>query len=1103
MKPTRVLSTMLGVCLPLLQAVFPVHAQPGKPVTTPGMVTLPLSFQPAATPGHYLARGGKLAVAIAPTQLDLATRAGVCHLRWLGAAPAVRLLAEQPTTGLVHELLGNDPATHRRNLPLYAQLRADQLYPGVNAIYYGNPALLEFDLHLAPAADPEQIRFALPGARLEAGGALHLSNGLVWQAPVAYQLVDGQRRTIPAAYRQKEPGRFSFALGEYDRTRPLVIDPVLSAATYFGGALADEVRAVALDPAGNIYVTGATLSSDLPGTNRGQTFGAQDVFVAKLNPTASAILYSTYLGGAGTEQANAIHVGSEGEVTIAGATASTNFPVSAGAPQPRFAGGGSALNDAFVLRLNAAGSALVWSSYLGGPQAEVALGLTVDRERNTYVTGRTDSTDFPNTSPNLPARGAGDAFVTKINLAGTAFVYSTVLGGFGLDYGTGVAVDATGAVYVTGETRSSNFPVTEGVYQAERRGNSDAFVTKLQPDGASLVWSSYFGGGNSEVSNAVVVDGANAVYIGGQTTSSDLPLGFSAFQRASALAPDAFVAKFNRDMNGLLFSTYLGGDGEDTVRALALSPINELYAAGITTSVNFPTRNDGPLRFFEYAGGVDGFLTKFNQGANTLQFSTYLGGAGTDNLAALATDGQGRLLVAGTTDSPQFLNSVAAGGDTPVSSRLNGPTDGFVMRLNEINVIVTPALVTLGPGETQQFAALVTNTSNTGVRWTVFPSIGTISETGLYRAPADFVGTQRVTITAVSLADGTKSGEATITLEQRLQISLTPSSASLTVGGRQQFTAVVTGGTNRGVSWSLSPSTGTISDTGLYTAPAFLVATATVIVRATSLADPARSATATVTIQPAGGAPAPVISLGGITNSASFQAVAAATPGGRPGIAPGQIITLFGTNLGPATASGLQVGADGKVTSNLLGSRLLVDNIAAPMIATSAGQISAVVPFGIEGKPEVQVIAEFEGRRSTAVAVPVAETAPGIYTANTSGSGPGAILNQDFRLNSITNPAPRGSVVIIYCTGLGATQPASEDGRPNAAPFPAPKAEVKVTIGSLDAQIEFVGGAPGLVAGVYQLNVRVPATASIGEVPIQITAGGRNSQPNVTLFVRQ
>lgn len=1047
-------------------------------------VPMPVLFEQQAA-GAYRVRGNGYAVAVSGEGMALATAAGTAKLTWQGANGG-RIQPLEPLTTRVNYLTGSNRREWRTGLATFGRLRMAELYRGIDVVYYGTDRQLEYDFVVKPGADAGAIRFALT-ATMDAKGELALANGLRWRKPVARQ--DG--REIAARFIKRGEGVFGIAVESYDHERELVIDPVLTYGTYLGGTLADEARGVATDAAGNAYVVGSTSSPDLPGSTRTQTFGGQDVYVAKINPSGRALDWVTYIGGTGTDTGTGIALDAAGAIYITGYTASTNFPVTANAPQPVLLGG-NAVTDAFVFKLAANGASLIYSTFLGGSQSDFGNAIQVDRSGAAYVGGRTDSTDFRSTAKDtLPARGAGDGFLTKVAPDGASFVYSVLLGGFALDSVNAIAVDSTGAVYATGETRSDNFPVTEGAYQKERRGSSDAFAAKLAADGKALVYSTYFGGDGQETGRGIGIDQTGAAYIAGVTGSVNMPVSFNGAQRSPLLLPDAFAAKLDPGGRSLLYGTYIGGDAEDQANAITVDATGSAYVAGQTNSPNFPLANDGPLAASVPRGGFDGFVTRVSTGGNFFQFSTLYGGAGTDAILGIMNDGRGRIWVAGSTDSQDLTTSAGT-----LAAKAPGATDGFVALLSEISVLVAPGSVSLGPRETQEFRATVTNAANTSVRWSIFPDIGTMTQTGLYTAPAAFTGSPSIAVAAISGADGSKIGQAIVTLVNRVTVTVEPAAVSLLAGRTQQFTATVSGTPNTAVTWTITPVIGTISASGLYAAPASFLNEATVTVRATSVAETSRSATASVSLTLPPQAPAPVITKEGIANAASLRG--AIVDGG---VAPGELITIYGSNLGPAAAVTAQLDARGFVSNRLGGTRVLFDGTPGAMIVSSSGQVSAVVPYGLEGLTSVAISVEFDGRASTQIPIPVTEGSPAIFTQNSSGSGAGSVTRQTGELVTAANPAGAGEVLTLLATGEGATTPAGVDGKPAGLPLPLPKLPVKVVIDDLEVEPLYAGGAPGQVAGVMQVNFTMPAGPA-GTRRLRLRIGDKLSPDGVTVATR-
>ena len=606
------------------------------------------------------------------------TGGAVLRMKLVGANPSPRVTGLEELPGKSHYFIGNDPAKWRRNVPTYAKVKYEAVYPGVDLVYYGNQGQLEYDLIVSPGADPEAIHLAFGGGgelEIDVQGdlALHAGDGQVrLQKPLVYQEADGIRQEISAAYVLNARRQVGFEVGTYDADKPLIIDPVLSYSTYLGGNFVDRGFGIAVDGAGNTYVTGGTNSTDFPTANPFQAVfpgGPVDAFVTKLNATGSALVYSTYLGGGGDDQGFDITVDDSGNAYVTGHTDSTDFPT-AGPIQVVNRG----LSDAFVTKLNAAGNDLFYSTYLGGSSSDFGFGIAVDDSGNAYVTGQTDSTDFPTALPIQSANGAlSDAFVAKLNAAGNVLRYSTYLGGNGNDCGFRIAVDASGNAYVHGDTTSTNFPTVNPV-QSTRRGASDAFVAKLNESANALVYSTYLGGDGSELGFGIAVDASGNAYVTGITDSSNFPT-VSPVQPANGGEVDAFVTKLNAAGGALLYSTYLGGVGIDFGFAIALDASNNAYVTGGTDSIDFPTVSPAQAAF---GGGLaDALVTKLNATGSALVYSTYLGGSGDDQGFGIAVDASGNAYVTGNTGSTDFPTA------NPFQPNNAGIENAFIAKITE------------------------------------------------------------------------------------------------------------------------------------------------------------------------------------------------------------------------------------------------------------------------------------------------------------------------------------------------------------------------------------------------------------------------------------
>jgi hypothetical protein len=628
-----------------------------------------------------------------------AIAASVLRIKLVAANPATKTVGLDELAGKSNYFIGNDPQKWRTNVANYARVQYREIYPGVDLVYYGNQGQLEHDFVVAPGANPKIIRMRFEGDRghkLAANGDLVLSikGGEVrLQKPRIYQEIGGVQREVAGRYVPKGKRQVGFAVAAYDTTRPLVIDPVLFYSTYLGGSDYDQSNGIAVDASGDAYVTGYTSSSNFPTTTGAfQTAfgGASDAFVTELNPTGSALVYSTYLGGSGYDQGNGIAVDASGNAYVTGSTSSTNFPSSSGASQTASGGG----TDAFVTKLDPTGSALGYSTYLGGVDEDQGTGIAVDALDNAYVTGFTFSSTFPTTPGAFDTIFGGtpfleDAFVTKLNPLGSGLVYSTYLGGSDVDQGRGIAVEASGNAYVTGYTYSSNFPTTTGAFQTTFGGGSfDAFVTKLNPAGsAPLLYSTYLGGFNYDVGLGIAVNTLANAFVTGYTYSPNFPTTTGAFQTTFGGTSDAFVTKLNpTGSSPLVYSTYLGGYDVDWGLGIAVDALDNAYLTGYTESSNFPITSGAlqPTR----GGVVDAFVTKLNPtGSSPLVYSTYLGGVNYDEGFGIAVDPLDNAYVTGYTYSPNFPTTTGAFQPT-----FGGYLDAFVTKITDVVLPPPPSV---------------------------------------------------------------------------------------------------------------------------------------------------------------------------------------------------------------------------------------------------------------------------------------------------------------------------------------------------------------------------------------------------------------------------
>ncbi len=604
---------------------------------------------------RYIVQTREMSAGFAVDSAVFQIRGTQLRVRFAGASSGAVLEGLDAMAARANFLIGEDPATWRTGVPTYRGIVYRGLYPGIDMTYTGRDPKIESEFLIAPGANPDQIRLEYPDADrvfVDAQGDLVVradASELHEQAPTAYQESQGVRHPVKASYRIVGGNRVSFALADYDVTRPLVIDPVISYSTYLGGTAQSAVTALAVDPAGNLYAAGWTEAIDFPVSNAIQAVnrGGVDAFLFKLNPAGNALLYATYIGGRGDDRAAGVAVDASGQIYLAGSTASTDFPLVASIRQ---ALGGS--RDAFAVKLNAIGNLLVYSTYLGGSRYDAATAIAVDTGGNAYIAGDTQSTDFPRLNPVQSVfGGATDAFVTKLNPAG-AISFSSYLGGANVEHTGGVAVDASGNMYVAGGTLSVNFPLAAPL-QAVNGGSQDVFVTKISTSPPLLVYSTYLGGtggqvGSPEQANAIAVDSAGSAYIAGVTNSANFPVTAGAFQTSFNGVQDAFATKLNAAGSAKLYSTYLGSSSFDWASGIAIDSGGNAYVAGYTSSAGFPAVSGVQSGF---NGFYDAFVSKLNPLGNGLTFSTLYGGTGAEQANAIALDTLGNIFMGGQTSS--------------------------------------------------------------------------------------------------------------------------------------------------------------------------------------------------------------------------------------------------------------------------------------------------------------------------------------------------------------------------------------------------------------------------------------------------------------------
>jgi hypothetical protein len=683
-----------------------LYSQKSLNNTAAGLNGLPISFEEnhgqVDSNVRYLAHAGKSAIYFTPNEAVLALYSrdskkqpalSALRMRWIGANEHSEMVAERPLPGRINYLIGRDPARWHTGLPTYGQVRYRDLFPGVDAVFFGKDGEIEYDLVLRPGTDPEKISFGLEGVqsmKLAGNGdlVLQLANGEVrHRRPMVYQENDGARRWLSAHYVIHNNKTIGYEIAGVNRKLPLVIDPTLLYSTYIGSNTPDSVNSVAVDQFGQAYITGSTVFG-FPTKNpaQGNQLGT-DAFVTKLSANGGSLIYSTILGGSSDDVGNAIAIDRFGSAYVAGETSSTDFPTTPGA----FQSPPSDADNGFVTKLSPSGSSFVYSLLLGSGDLDSIRSMALDSEHRVYVTGFTCSLNFPVKNAFQPvtnsqncANGGGDAFVTRINAAGTDLDYSTYLDGSFGSIGNGIAVDSTFHAYVTGATESDDFPTTPGAFQRTLKAKvipsfphdiheRNAFVTKFSADGRSLVYSTFLGGTVSDNATAIALDSSGRACVTGSTRSKDFPVTAGAFQKTLHGTTDAFVTKFQISGGGLFYSTFLGGNGVDGGNSIAVDSLGRAYVAGGTSSADFPVLN--PIHA-HLGGSQDAFVTKLSATGNALFYSTYLGGAAADSANSIRLDSNGIAYVGGVTNSTNFPTTPGAFSRTKKQG-----SDGWVAKI--------------------------------------------------------------------------------------------------------------------------------------------------------------------------------------------------------------------------------------------------------------------------------------------------------------------------------------------------------------------------------------------------------------------------------------
>src|SRR5450432_1002976 len=747
-------------------------------LTSGGIV---LSLRPAGGTSPRLAGGRSPKAANTTLQFKL-----------LGAVQNPVVVGEDPQPGRVNYFIGRDPTKWQRNVPTYSKVRYKNVYAGIDLVYYGNHQQLEYDFAISPGADPGQIKFQIEGPkqiRIDAAGDLVLgtaSGTLRFQTPVVYQELGGVRVPVKGSYVLRDSSHVAFRLAHYDSGKTLVIDPVLVCSTYLGGSGNDQPAGIAVDASGSVYIAGTTDSTDFPLTTLGSLpISAPHVFVAKLDPSGSNLVYADYIGGNSQDFGYALALDSNKEVYVTGSTASSDFPV----VKP-YQGSYPGSFNAFLTKISADGASLLYSTYLGGNGSDVPAGIAIDRLGSVVVAGNTTSTTFPtanayqvSASPNQGGLYGNYGFLTKFSPDGSSLIYSTYLAGnsnvayncggtpcWSSPYSAinGVAIDGNGNAYTTGDTNTYNFPTTSGAYQATnstQQNSNIGFVSKFDGSG-NLDYSTLFyeASGSFTNLNAIAVDGSGSAYVTGVALSD----GTFPVTSTSICDPGvygfgcdfAFVTKFDAAGAVLAYSTFLGPNNGAKPQAIALDANNDAYVLSSTTSNSFTTFNG----IEPYTNESDLLLVEIDPLAGTQLFATYLGASGNEFPAGMALDSNDNLYIAGSTDSSDLPITPGA-----FQNLLSGGPDAFILKIgpgSEPSVAVAPGLLQFPvqavgvAGQPQTL--LLRNMGSASLSITSITTTGDFAETDDCSTGVPAAGSCTFSVTFTPTAPGVRSGAVVI-----------------------------------------------------------------------------------------------------------------------------------------------------------------------------------------------------------------------------------------------------------------------------------------------------------------------------------------------------
>jgi len=996
------------------------------------------------------------------------------HMRLVGGK-RVKGRGEEGMESYSNYFVGKNEDEWFTGVPHFGRVRYEGVYAGIDLVYYSVGKNVEFDFLVEPGGDPGQIELGfdgVTGVQVDQGGDLVVSAGGKSFRQHRPRVFQGSEE-IEASYRLTERGNVVLDVGEYDRLISLRVDPVLDFATYLGGPGEDAIWGIAIAPDGNPVLIGSTQSPQSPTLDPFQqpSIVALAPIVLKMAADGQRAIFYSILGS-GFSSGRTIAVDLDGSIVVGGITRSADFPLK----QPLQSEFRAIWDNGFVTRLSADSRSLVHSSYLGGSYSDSISAVTLDDSGNAYFVGQTSSSDFPTVNP-IQGRHAGgidDGIISKVGKTGT-LLFSTFLGGTGADLLSDIRWRSDGSLIIVGYSNRPDFPLKDPIQTqtTSRTGYPNAVLAIIDQAKERLTYSTFFGGTATASASRVAVDSRGRIIVLGTVGERTFLLKNPLYDGPADESNNGFLTQFSPDGKNIELSTFLPGA---IPTGICIDENTGIYIGGIATST-FPLKNS----IQEFRGGgilnSDHFVMRIAPEARAVSYSTVIGGRGNENGLRVACDGVGRIYFAGQTVSTDYPSRMA------YQRGFGGAADGVYGRMSD-NSVPPLAPFTVSPSNLTFRYVQNDATPPPPVSIAVYGLTQTVtvqaSETWV-RVSANSLttsGTFQVSIDPTTLRPG--SSQATVTIAPTMGVSasilvtvntLAPAPlissvepSHLGIGSADtEITLHGSGFTNQTAvmldtnPWILSAVRIVDASTIRFVMPRSYFAAENNFSITVKNADSAISKAMGLSV----GLPAPAIGDGGIVSAASFAGLV---------LSPGEIITIFGENF----------------ESDM---RVLFNGIPAAPIYIAHNQLSVTVPYTIAGARTTQVVVEaFPGRRSVPVQISVWPARPGLFTVNSSGRGPGAILNQDGSVNSSSNPAARGTVIVLYGTGGG---PLAQDRL---------ELPVSVFIDGIDCQVLYAGVAPGLASGAIQINVRVPTSAVNGAVILRV--GERESQEDVTFALK-